>query len=210
MKLIKKISYCFFAFSLIIFVLSTIHAPLSVYFNRTVCQFARKMLALLTSAVSFSIFEGAVLLTPFFVIIGFVLIYKSKRSICKQFFSFLSVFLVIPSLYILTIGVSYKIPSPFTSSSEVDEEKAIYSAEVIAAKISDISENERIPSDRSELYGELARSYLIFSDLHGYNGKIFPRPKSVIFSKALSRMGTLAFYSSFLYHYNPMHLSRLR
>lgn len=195
MKLIKKLSCCFFAFSLSLFTISSIFAPLSAYFNRTVCQFVREVLALLSSSVSFSIFEGAVLLSPFFIIIVFMVIFKSKKSISKQFFAFASLFLIVPSLYFLTIGISYKTPSPFMAPNNVNKDRLIYSAEILAKNISDIPCGEDSLPDMTELCDELARSYHSFCDVHGYYGKTFPRPKRIVFSKALSRMGTLAFYS---------------
>ena len=47
----------------------------------------------------------------------------------------------------------------------------------------------------TDISSELARIYSSFHDVHGYKGKIFPRPKEILFSNGLSYMGTLAFYS---------------
>ncbi len=195
MKLIKKLSCCFFAFSLILFTISSIYAPMSAYFNRTVCQFFRELLALLTTVVPFSIFEGAVLLSPFFIIIVFIVVFKSKKSISKQFFAFISLFLIIPSLYFLTIGISYKTPSLFATPNNLNKDEFAYSTEILAKNISDIPCDEDSLPDMTELCDELTRSYRFFCDVHRYYGKTFPRPKSILFSEALSRMGTLAFYS---------------
>ncbi len=195
MKLIKKIPYFLLAFSLILFTFSLISRLLGTYFNRTACQLAREILAFLTSVVSFSIFEGAVLLSPFLVIITLTAIFKSSKNISKQFFTFVSFFLIIPSLYFLTIGISYKADSPFVSSVNINEDELICSAEIITKGISEFSDCENSFPDITEISDELARSYSCLYNVHGYTGNVFPRPKEILFSKWLSHMGTLAFYS---------------
>ena len=195
MKLIKRFSQLLFAFSLLLFVLSRRFIKLSAFFNRTICQTVRLLLAHMTSRVSFSIFEGAVILSPFFIIMWLVSFFKSKRGICKQLFTFLSIFLLIPSLYILTVGISYISPSPFFTPENVSKDDLIYAARTLANEISDVSlENGEIPNI-SQICDELSRSYVFFQDIHGYRGNIFPRAKEVFNSKLLARMGTLAFYS---------------
>ena len=170
------------------------HVFFTSYFNRNVCQFVRELLARCTSVVTFSIFEGAVLLTPFFLIIIFLSFTTSKKNVRKQFFSFLSLFLIIPLLYFFTIGISYKLPSPFAASSNINEDELLESAKTLAINISEASECDKI-TDVTKISEELATSYSSFCKVHGYTGKIYPRPKKILFSKILSRMGTLAFYS---------------
>ncbi len=199
MKLIRKIPYIFLAFFAIctVMFLTSADIPSARFLNRTVCQFARSSLAAVTSLLPFSVFEALIILSPVFLV--FIFRYIFKASVCnmrKRFVAVLSLLSLFPSFYILTLGISYRAPSPVQlKNGEVTEDELISSAEYLASSISEISDYISEAPSMPELRDVLSRSYLSNLADYGYNGQKFPLPKKVLFSRALSYMGTLAFYS---------------
>ena len=199
MKLKRKILYIFLAFFAICTVMFLTSANFSSarFLNRTVCQFVRSSLAAVTSLVPFSVFEAFIILSPVFLV--FILRYIFKASVCnmrKRFVAVLSLLSLLPSFYILTIGISYRVPSPVQmKNGELTEDELISSAEHLASSIYEISDYISEAPKMRELRDELSRSYSSNLTDYGYNGQKFPLPKKVVFSRALSYIGSLALYS---------------
>lgn len=199
MKLKRKIPYIFlslFAICIVLYITS-LNTQSALFLNRTVCRFVRSSLAAVTSLFPFSVFEALIILSPVFLVFIFRYIFRS--SVCnmkKRFVAVLSLLSLFPSFYILTLGISYRAPSPVQlKNGEVTEDELISSAEYLASSISEISDYISEAPSMPELRDELSRSYSSNLADYGYNCQKFPLPKKALFSRALSYMGTLALYS---------------
>lgn len=200
MKLKWKIPCVFliiFAFCTMLFTLSCIFPQIAGFMNRTLCNAVRISLASITSVFPFSVFEIFVIAAPVLLIYVVLFIFRATSdNIRKRFISILSVFSFILSLYILTLGISYKAPSVIRMYGDnITKEQIISSAEKLTDYVNEISGNINNLPHLSELRDELSDSYAEILFDYGYDMQTFPRPKRVILSRLLSYAGCLALYS---------------
>lgn len=200
MKLKEKIPYIFLiilALSLLLFCLSSAFSATTSIINRTVCTPLRNTLSYFTSPFPFSVFEALVIFSPILIFLSVIYILRGREDFRKRFFLLIGILSLFPSLYILTLGISYKS----TAISEKYGNGPAESSEIFQATkmlVYDINELGDVSKDSptlAEIAEDLSKSY--DKILHGYGLEdvFLPKPKPLLSSPLMSRLGILALYS---------------
>lgn len=199
MKSISKttgIFFSIFVFSLFLLVISLISQRACETIHVQVCQRIRTLLSNVTSALPFSVFELSVFLSPFFIAVTLKYIARGEQDSKFRFYKVLSLLSLFASLYILTLGISYKSPSLFSKyGKSVSAGDLIITANTLKEAVN--YESEFI-TDESNFYSICEDALTAFeraSQKHGLAPGKLPRPKPLISSKLVSYTGALAIYS---------------
>lgn len=193
----NRLSYFFLsilAVSLLLLALSyNIHIGRTI--NRTVCDKVRNLLSALSSVFPFSLFEVGVILSPLIIFILVRYVMWDITKLWTRVIRALSLISLLPTLYILTLGISYRATEIAGNSSSVNSgERVFRAAAIISENISNIGELKDVPT-LEEIRAELSKSYLEISHEYGLNCYNLPKPKPIALSQIMSRLGIYALYS---------------
>lgn len=187
-------SLCLFVLSLILLALSE-NTLVQKTINHTVCDRVRNLLSILSSAFPFSLFELSLIMSPLIVFLLVRYVTKDVAKLGTRAIRTLSFLSLLPTLYILTLGISYRTDGLQGDAISVNDSESVFRAvDIISQSVNNIGEiNET--SNLNEIREELAKTYAEISHAYGLNYYNLPKPKTLLLSKAVSRLGIYALYS---------------
>ncbi len=189
-RILLSLFWLVFVASLVLYAAAFMSYDAASAIDRKVCIGVRGLLAGITNVFPFSFFELLLLLS--LPIIVLTVLYMAKGRV--RIASVISVLTLVPSLYILTLGISYsKQTIADTYSSNVTNEEMYLAAEHISARLAEL--DGYTESSLEEVSLSLTDAYRDFAEGSDIGFSALPRPKPVFLSKALSRLGILALYS---------------
>ena len=199
MNIKRKIPYIVlfvFATSLLLLSASHISEDVAVWMNFRVCSRVRGFLANLTSKIQISLFEVLVLISPLLLFLTVRYVCRNEKQVRMRFFRVLSFLTLLPSLYILTLGIPYKAPLLFSEYNKIpNADDVFYTAKILCDEVNkNAREIEALPTLR-QISSLLSTSYKAVSGKYEVRVESLPTPKPLITSRAMSYIGTLAFYS---------------
>jgi len=182
--------------SFLLFIISSISEASAQIIDSKICQGIRSVLSIIMSIVPFSVFELFTILSPLLIIVLVKYIARGKTDYKARFYRVLSIIFSIASLYILTVGISYKAPSPFLKyGGAISSDELFFAASALREQVN--SESEFISTEPA--FEEICeKSSEAFSETHLKYGRAvgkLPMPKPLATSKLLSYTGALAIYS---------------
>ncbi len=199
--------------SLVIIVIARNNMAFADFFNSHVSSKIRAFLALLTNWIPFSLAELLILLLPFLLlgIIVYAIRRKSKtwRGVLSYFVSLLSAVSVIFSLFALSFGVGYYVPSLDTKlnltqdnvSTEDLRDTALWLSEEIATLTPDIyftsDGSSAMPYSLSEMNDKLMDAYRSLCEKYGFLQKLNSNIKPVMISVGMSYAHLTGIYTFF-------------
>ena len=199
MKLKAKIPYILIAFSLFsifLLCLARIFPSTASEINRIICTPVRNLLSILTSPLPFSVFEMFILISPILIILAIRYVIHGNKDFGKRFFSIIALISLFPTLYILTLGISYKAAIAFNEyESRADIGEIVCVANILTAEISEMDEAGKDVPTLSEIADDLSESYSRILHAYGTKDVYLPKPKPLILSSLMSKLGILALYS---------------
>lgn len=188
-----RISLCILAVSLILLALSD-NIRIGRALNRTLCAALRRFLSLFSSVFSFSVFEVGVILSPLIVFLLVRYVVGDSGKLKTRLIRVLSILSLLPTLYILTLGIPYRTAVIGGKGDVVESERVFSAAEVIFKNLTDTGE-PKVPPTLDEIRTELSESYYEISHAYGLTFYNLPKPKPIALSKIMSSLGIYALYS---------------
>ena len=188
-----RISLSMFVLLVSAFLLSKKYSEAADAIDKYISMPTRRLLCLFTSGNKGSAFEGMIIVFPtlLFLIIFFTLRGNVTRGVLKRrFLNFLSLFLAVASLWLLTVGVAYNKTPIYrtlenTTVNEIRDTAEKLSSEVISLSMS---------TERSiDIESEIQNAYRKF----GYGKARFPSVKTMNLSELAEYLGITALYSFF-------------
>ncbi len=187
---------CVFFVSLLLFVISISSNEAGKMINTQICSKIRTILSDITSIAPFSVFEILVLLSPLFIFLALKYIARGKADCTRRFYRVLSVLSLFVSLYILTLGISYRAPSIFLKYAQpVSEVDLISAANTLKEAVNTESEFITDEPTFDNISDKAAQAFIAASEKHGLAAGKLPKPKPLISSRLVSYTGSLAIYS---------------
>ena len=164
--------------------------------NERVCLEIRGLLSYLSSVFRFSVFEILLFLSPLLLFFVIRYVTASKEKARERFVFLLALISLFPTLYILTLGISYEYPSPFAKySPEVSEEALFRASDTLCEMINSESESfSEIPAFEF-IKDEAMESFLKIREDFFPGVKRLANPKPLLTSRVFNYTGILAFYS---------------
>ena len=198
MKHRERIPYillCVFAASQLLLLFSKTSENLARQMDRTLCVWVRTVLSAITSIFPFSLFELIAILSPLLLILTVVYIIRAKSKVRQRFFAIISALSLLPALYVFTLGISYNRDVVTFDVGSFEATDYISAAKLLSKRISDYDEAEINSRSLTEYTAIFSETYPEICHGYGLDMINLPKPKPLITSSFMSRMGTLAFYS---------------
>ena len=178
--------------SLLLFCLSRIY-PSVAAFASVLSVRVRDFLFLVSSLVRPSLFEIAVYTSPILVFLLVRFVFRGGEKMRARFFLAISLISLLPTLYILTLGMPSDISLSRADDGNVTTAELVSAAEILAERV-----NSSADPDPGELpLGEISEKVeAAFRRAIDYSGRM-PVPKKFIFPSFFDALGSLAVYSFF-------------
>lgn len=197
-RIIFYIFSIFFLLSVSTLALCLISERAAYLLNFSIALYVRRLFAAVFSLLDFSLFEILVLASPVLIFFALLYINRAKRGseVRGRFLLLMSILSILPSSYVFMIAIPNISNSPLSMPVDTLEPRDfVCVAEILASEVNELSLDEAESVTYEFLRDELSKSYSIALSEQDILSIPLPKPKSVCFSKALSYVGALAFYS---------------
>jgi len=195
-KRICRVLLLIFFLSLSLMVVSTRSIRAARVINSTVCDFSRELLGKISASAPFSIFEAALFLSPLIIILCILYVVCGGKDIKARFVRALSAISVIPTLYVLTVGVASYDKLPITAEVTAPSfEELVLSSEALVFDVNETSPTNSVEFTLEEIFREIEKSYFKTSHGYGVKAKRLPYPKTFFASFVANKLGLLGHYS---------------
>lgn len=195
MKKSYKLTYVLFTpfvFSLLLLFLSRFHPSFARGAAMISCG-VRNLLYLFSSWIHPSLFELTVFASPILVFLLVRFVFRGGEKMRARFFLAISLISLLPTLYILTLGMPSDISLSRADGGNVTTAELVSAAEILAERV-----NSSADPDPGELtLGEISEKVeAAFRRVIDYSGRM-PTSKKFIFPSFFDALGSLAVYSFF-------------
>lgn len=183
----------FGVFSLFVWILSSKNERFADFFNRTSAAFFRNTLLELSNLVPFSLFEFFCVVSPaLFVFFIYFMKTAKGRTVFKRFLSALGIFLLLFSLFVNTLSVSYGASAIF-GFSEFSKTDVKYALTFLCERINgfgnfEYPQPQQLSEELFSAFSKINVSGLTISDEA-------PKIKKIKNEVLASRLGILGIYS---------------
>ena len=192
-NIISKILISSFVFSVVLYIFSAFSDRLATEINSGICQRYRDFLRGFSDAFSVSLFEILVIASPFLLLIMLLrIIFASGKNIHRRFAFLLSLVLIIPINYILTLGIGYKTEVVYSAKDNCTAEDLYETARLLISDFDSI-DNSALPTTYLECREEFSVSYgkILYNNEKSVT---LGRVKPIAFSGMLDKLGIYGFY----------------